>query len=61
MCELGGVSRAGFYRDWDRTAPGEAETELRDAVQRIALEHRFYGYRRVTVLVQRAGYEVGTK
>lgn len=61
LCELAGVSRAGFYRDWDKTAPGEAETALRDAVQRIALEYRFYGYRRVTVLVQRAGYEVGTK
>jgi len=27
----------------------------------MAIGHRFYGYRRITVLVQREGYEVGTK
>lgn len=34
---------------------------LRDAIQRIALAHPFYGYRRVAVLVQREGYAVGVK
>jgi len=37
MCELTSVSRASFYRDWEQKAPGEAETALRDAVQRTAL------------------------
>jgi transposase InsO family protein len=32
---------------------------LRDAVQRIALAHRDHGYRRITALVQRAGFVVG--
>lgn len=59
MCELAGVSRASFYRDWEQKAAGEAETALRDAVQRIALAHRRYGYRRITPLVQRAGFAVG--
>ena len=59
MCELAGVSRASFYRDWEQKAPGEAETALRDAVQRTALAHRGYGYRRITPLVQRAGFVVG--
>ena len=61
MCELMGVSRASFYRQWEQQAPTEAETALYDAVQRIAVAHRFYGYRRVAVLVQREGYEVGAK
>lgn len=59
MCELGGVSRASFYRDWEQKAPAEAEMALRDAVQRAALSHRRYGYRRITPLLQRAGFVVG--
>lgn len=59
MCELGGVSRASFYRDWEQKAPSEAEVALRDAVQRTALAHRDHGYRRITALVQRAGFVVG--
>jgi len=34
---------------------------LRDVIQRLAVGHRFYGYRRIAILVQREGYEVGTK
>lgn len=59
MCELAGVSRASFYRDWEQKAPSEAEVALRDAVQRTALAHRDHGYRRITPLVQRAGFVVG--
>ena len=61
MCELGTVSRASFYRHWEQKAPTEAEMALRDVIQRMAVGHRFYGYRRIAVLVQREGYEVGTK
>lgn len=61
MCDLATVSRASFYRHWEKKAPTEAEVALRDAIQRIAVAHRFYGYRRVTVVVQRDGYEVGAK
>jgi transposase InsO family protein len=61
MCELTGVSRASFYRQWETKAPSEAETALRDVIQRTALAHRFYGYRRVAVLVQREGFAVGAK
>ena len=59
MCELAGVSRASFYRDWEQKAPSEAEVALRDAVQRTALAHRDHGYRRITPLLQRAGFVVG--
>jgi len=61
MCEMAVVSRAGFYRHWEQQEPSAAEMALRDAVQRQALAHRFYGYRRVTILVQREGYGVGGK
>ena len=59
MCELAAVSRASFYRDWEQKAPREAEVALRDAVQRTALAHRDHGYRRITPLIQRAGFVVG--
>ncbi len=59
MCELAAVSRASFYRDWEQKAPSEAEMALRDAVQQTALAHRDHGYRRITPLVQRAGFVVG--
>jgi putative transposase len=61
MCELTAVSRASFYRDWEQKAPGEAEVALRDALQRIALAHRDYGYRRITPLLQRGGFAVGAE
>ena len=59
MCELVQVSRASFYRGWEQKAPGEAATALRDAVQRIAVTHRDYGYRRIARLVKDAGFAVG--
>jgi putative transposase len=61
MCEMATVSRASFYRHWEEKAPTEAEMTLRDVIQRLAVGHRFYGYRRIAILVQRDGYEVGTK
>jgi hypothetical protein len=44
-----GLSRAGFYR-W-RLPPQSLplEMEIRDEMQKIALEWPAYGYRRVTV------------
>ena len=47
LCQLGGVSRAGFYRFGEVRAPKRTEADLRDKIQKIALENRFYGYRRV--------------
>ena len=61
MCDLAGVSRASFYRDWEQKAPSEAEMALRDAIQRTALAHRNHGYRRITPLLQRAGFVAGAE
>lgn len=58
-CELGQVSRTGFYRNWQAQEPGEAEIEIRDRVQREALARRFYGYRRITASLRRQGVAVG--
>ena len=41
------MSRAGFYRFGEVREPKRTETDLRDKIQKIALENRFYGYRRV--------------
>lgn len=60
-CALAGVSRAGFYRHWEETAPREMEMSLRDAMQRVALENRCYGYRRVTASLRQSGWEVNHK
>jgi transposase InsO family protein len=60
-CELARLSRAGFYRQWAEKAPRQLETALRDAMQRIALQNRCYGYRRVTAALQREGWQVNHK
>ena len=61
MCQVAEVSRAGFYRHWEAVAPDEAGMALRDAIQRAAVEHRFYGYRRIQVVIEQAGFQVGVK
>jgi transposase InsO family protein len=60
-CRTARVSRAGFYRHFDEHAPRPAETELRDQIQRVALAHRFYGYRRVTAELRQEGIVVNHK
>jgi putative transposase len=61
MCELAGVSRASFYRSWEQKEPTAAEMAVRDAIHRAALAHRYYGYRRITALLQRQGFMVSPK
>jgi putative transposase len=61
LCQLSGVSRAGFYR-WRNRAPAEdADMDLRDQIQRIALDCPCYGWRRVTAQLRRRGWEVNHK
>jgi putative transposase len=61
VCALTGVSRASYYRDWGRAAPAKEETALRNLVQRLSLENRRYGYRRITALARREGWPVNHK
>jgi transposase InsO family protein len=61
MCALAGVSRAGYYRHWAASAPRQEETGVRDAIQRLALAHRHYGYRRIAAQLRREGFVVNHK
>jgi putative transposase len=62
MCQLVGVSRAGFYRSLEKQMPVEEEMEVRSAIQQIAVEHRRrYGYRRTTAELRRRGMLVNHK
>jgi putative transposase len=61
LCQLGGVSRAGYYRHFEMSAPARADTELRDCIQRLSLKHRHYGYRRVAAQLRREGQIVNAK
>jgi transposase InsO family protein len=60
-CRLAGVSRAGYYRYWQASTPRREETGLRDAVQRLALANRRYGYRRIGALLVREGWQANHK
>jgi putative transposase len=61
LCQMTGLNRAGFYR-W-RVPPQATpvEMELRDQLQRVALEWPAYGYRRITCELRRRGFEVNHK
>jgi putative transposase len=62
MCQLAGVSGAGFYRPRVEIEPDEEEREVRDALQRIYREHRRpYGYGRVTAELRHRGMRVNGK
>jgi transposase InsO family protein len=60
-CELAKVSRAGFYRLVPRPAGPDPDLELRDALQRLALEFPSYGWPRMTAELQRRGWAVNHK
>lgn len=54
LCRLAGVSRAGYYRHWQKSAPRAHDTAVRDAIQRVALANgRRRGYRYISHLLRR--------
>ena len=62
MCQMGQVSRAGFYRSLKEQRPVEEDMEVRSAIQQIALEHRRrYGSRRIAKTLRRRGMMVNRK
>jgi putative transposase len=62
MVELGGVSRASFYRFSGDSRPEPAsDMDLRDALQRVALEWASYGRPRITAELRRRGWKVNPK
>jgi transposase InsO family protein len=62
MVELGGISRASFYRyDEDGAVRPDRDMDLRDAIQRIALDWPTYGRPRITAVLRRQGWTVNPK
>lgn len=60
MCRALGVSRASLYRA-RQPAPVPDDVELRDTIQRIALEMPGYGSRRITAELRRRGWIINRK
>ena len=61
MAELAGVSRSSFYRFEPDRPTVDDDMELRDVIQRIALEFPSYGRPRITAELRRRGWEVNPK
>jgi len=61
MMKLGRVSRSGFYRFQDAEPGPDRDMDLRDAIQRIALEWPSYGRPRITQELRRRGWRVNPK
>jgi putative transposase len=61
MVELARVSRASFYRFSEDAAKPDPDMDLRDAIQRIALEWPSYGRPRITAELRRRGWTVNPK
>jgi transposase InsO family protein len=60
-CEIAHVSRAGFYRHYEEHEPRQADVALRDLIQKIVLENRCYGYRRVAAELGHRGVVANRK
>ena len=61
LCRLSVVSRAGYYRHFGPHPPKRDDADLRDLIQRIALDNRHYGYRRIAHALRRQGLTVNDK
>jgi len=61
MCLAVGGARADYYRKPHLQSEVDADLELRDQIQRIALEMSAYGYRRITYELRRRGHIVNHK
>jgi transposase InsO family protein len=64
LCRAADVSRASFYRSRAQAEPeldALEEMALRDAIQRLALAHKHYGYRRIGALLRRESWVVNAK
>ena len=61
LCQMTGLSRASYYR-WGIPRPSfPVAMELRDQIQKLALEFPAYGYRRITAELGRRGFQVNHK
>lgn len=61
LCQMTGLNRAGFYRWRLPRLATPMEMELRDQMQKTALEWPAYGYRRITHELQQQGFDINHK
>ncbi len=61
LCRLALISRAGFYRWRNGSEAVDRDLDLRDEIQRIALEFPYYGWPRVTRELSDRGWRVNHK
>jgi putative transposase len=61
LCQITGVSRAGYYRFRRRQESRQASMSLRNQIQHIALRWPAYGYRRVHAELVRRGWKINHK
>ena len=61
MCGVAGFSRAGYYRFSDAEKPAPLDMDLRDEIQKIALEWPSYGSRRIKRELKERGWDVNRK
>jgi putative transposase len=61
LCQMTGLSRAGFYRSRTPRQASPVEMEVRDEMQKIAVESPAYGYRRITAELRHRGFAVNRK
>lgn len=61
LCKALYMARATFYSYRNTGEPVDPNVALRDQIQRLVLEFLAYGYRRITVQLQRDGWTVNHK
>jgi transposase InsO family protein len=61
MCEVAGFSRAGYYRFQDPEKPAPMDMDLREEMQKMAVEWPSYGSRRMPRELKARGWDVNRK
>lgn len=61
LCAMTGLNRATYYRRRIPLVGIPVQMEMRDEIQRIALEFPSYGYRRITAEMRRRNWDVNHK
>ena len=61
ICETLALSRATYYRQQAQVTVADPDSDLRDHIQRLALEWPQYGYRRITAALHRQGIQANHK
>jgi len=61
LCKIAELSRASYYRWREPKASLREDADLRDQIQKLSLQRRFEGYRRITQRLRNLGLVVNAK